>query len=228
MPVFIDPHVATDRLWKEAVNARRQHIEQHGGKDRVRLLAELVAEIETGEVRTVAEVYPPPVQGPRLPGYDWLLHQDTWWYPYRRPAVRIAEMDKPWRFNTARFIERRAAELHGTVGMRYMHNAPDEVWHAWEAEHRDSGGWLRRTPLLRALRRGLPTGGAKLKALEARALHWSTCPMRLARPAPLDVCMCVREGGRVIGATNDPHPAPVRRRPTSRDLDSRDEEWRLP
>jgi hypothetical protein len=247
MPVT-EPRRDRDRtLWAATINARREHIEKLGG-DRASLLYDLVREAAAGEVRTVAEVYPPPVQGPRLPDYDWLLHQNTWWYPYRRPAVRIAEMDKPWRFNTARFIERRAAELHGIVGMRYMGDAPDEVWHAWEQEQQDPVGWLRRTPLLRALRKGLPTGGAKLRALEARAVHWNTCPMRLAHPASGDRCVCIREdvdpcdctydhadcphlatggdrSGRVIGATNDPNPTPVRPRPSSRDLRDRDEEW---
>jgi hypothetical protein len=204
---------------------RRSGMETCRYRPSQKLTDELLREVVAGEVRTVAEAYPPPRQGPLLPGYDWLLHQGIWWYPYRRPAVRVAEMDKPHRFNTARFIERRAADLHMTVGMRYMGNAPDDVWHAWERE--DPVGWLRRTPLLRALRKGLPGGGAKLRALEVRALHWHTCPMRLAHPGALDSCMCVREGGRVIGATNDPYPAPVRRRPTSRDLDGRDEEWRM-
>lgn len=182
----------------------------HGHVEDRRLVDELLREVASGEVRTVAEAYPPPVRGPRLPGYEWLLYQDVWWYPYRRPAVRIAEMDKPYRLNTARFVERHAFGLHMTVGMRWIgDDAPDDVWRSWEQEQKDPAGWLRRTPLLVALRKGLPGGGAKLRALEVRALHWHTCPMRLAHPATGDRCTCVRVDGRCTGATNDPNPVPV-------------------
>jgi hypothetical protein len=39
--------------------------------------------------------------------------------------------------------------------------------------------------------------------LAARAVHWHTCPMRKAHPAPSAHCLCIREGGRIVGATND-------------------------
>lgn len=40
------------------------------------------------------------------------LRQGEIWIPRRpRPPIRIAEMDKPWRFNAVRFMERRAASL---------------------------------------------------------------------------------------------------------------------
>lgn len=144
-----------------------------------------------------------PVQGPNLPDYGWLLDQKEWWYPHRRPAVRVASMDKPHRFNVAQFLERKAAGLHMSVGMRYMHNAPDDVWASFESENPVT--WLRKTPLMRALRKGLPGGGAKLRALQARAVHWSTCPMRLAHPGAWDRCVCVRDGtGRTVGTLNDP------------------------
>lgn len=172
-------------------------------KDRT-MVDRLMREIMAGEVRTVAEAYPPPVQGPKLPGYAWLLDQDTWWYPHRRPAVRVASMDKPWRYNTVRFLERKAAGLHADVGSRHMHDAPDSVWASWQAENPLE--WLRETPLMRAMGRRLPhPDTAKGRALAARAIHWHTCPMRLAHPGARDRCVCVRDGsGRIIGATNDP------------------------
>lgn len=156
-----------------------------------------------GRIRTVAEVDPPPVLGPHPVTTTWLLEQDTWWYPHRRPAVRVAEMDKPWRLNAARFLERCAATLEAADGMRDIwSDAPDEVWTS--LTHRDPLDRLREQPLMRALRRGLPDGGRKLRLLEARAVHWNTCPMRLAHPAKTDRCLCLREGRRVVGATNDP------------------------
>ncbi len=168
-----------------------------------RMVDQLMKEIMAGEVRTVAEAYPPPRQGPKLPGYNWLLHQDTWWYPYRRPAVRIAEMDKPWRYNTARFIERHALDLHLALGMPGGMDVPDDVWAAYERETPLS--WLRSQRLMKALSRGLPSpDSAKGRTLAARAAHWNTCPMRLAHPGAQDRCVCVRDGGRVVGATNDP------------------------
>jgi hypothetical protein len=167
----------------------------------IRMVDDLMKEVMAGEVRTVAEAYPPPVQGPTLPSHEWLLSQDTWWYPYRRPAVRIAEMDKPWRFNVVNVLERKATLLHGS-SWRCMHDAPDELWDAFQTE--DPMEWLREQPLIRALRKGLPTGGKPLRMLAIRAMHWSTCPMRLAHPAPADRCVCIRSGFKTIGATNDP------------------------
>lgn len=176
-----------------------------------------------GPVRTVAEIDPPPVLGPNLPGYGWLLHQDVWWYPRRRPAVRIASMDKPWRFNTARFVERRAEELadweySGMAGILGSPMGPggDMAVDAFEREMDallcDPVGWLRSTALMRALRKGLPgEDSSKGRALAVRAVHWNTCPMRKAHPGKLDRCVCIREGGRTVGATND--PAAVRRVP---------------
>lgn len=174
------------------------------------MVNQLMREIMAGEVRTVAEAYPPPVQGPRLPSYDWLLNQGDWWYPHRRPAVRIASMDKPWRYNTVRFLERRAAGLHLDVGSRYLHNAPDDVWASWEGE--PPLRWLMERPLMRALNRGLPhPATAKGRALAARAIHWSTCPMRRAHPGRCDTCLCLRDRtGRTIGASNDPTSPPMR------------------
>lgn len=164
-----------------------------------RALSALLAEVADGEVRTVEEANPAPVQGPRLPGMDWLLWQNTWWYPKRRPAIRIAEMDKTHRYNTANFLERQAFTIvRGQSWSMACGPQPsgDMASDAFEAEldgmDRDPAGWLRDTPLLRALRRGLPTGGLKLKRLAERARHWHTCPMRLIaakRPA-FASCTC--------------------------------------
>lgn len=171
-----------------------------------RAITALLDEVEAGgHIRTVAEVDSPPVLGPRPITMTWLLEQDTWWYPHRRPAVRVAEMDKPWRFNTARFLERRAAALASAEEWSALlfvaaFGAPDDI----DLTIGDPLKWLHEQPLLRALRRGLPDGGRKLRLLEARAVHWNTCPMRLAHPARTDHCLCLRSGGRVVGATNDP------------------------
>src|ERR1041384_1638007 len=84
----------------------------HEHKRDQKALDALLDEVASGgPVRIVAKVDPPPVLGPLLPSYRWLLHQDEWWYPHRRPALRIADMEKPHRYNTARYIERRAAQL---------------------------------------------------------------------------------------------------------------------
>jgi hypothetical protein len=39
--------------------------------------------------------------------YDY-LRQDQLWLPNGRPAVRIADMDREWRYNASRWLERRA------------------------------------------------------------------------------------------------------------------------
>jgi len=156
-------------------------------------LSVLLDEIQAGQVRTVAEIDPPPVLGPNLPGMAWLLDQTQWWYPKRRPAILITSMDKTHRYNTVKWLERAAGALHGSVGSRYLAGAPDEVWTGWMREANDPVGWLHRQPLVKALRKGLPTTGRKLADLQERAKHWSTCPMRLrieVRPA-FASCTCV-------------------------------------
>lgn len=192
---------------------------RHEHRPDQRLLDELLEEITAGEVRTVAEVYPAPVLGPTRPGAHWLLWQDAWWYPHRRPAVRIAEMDKPHRFNTANWLERRAT-LYVNAEYNHMIFSPmqpggDMARNAFDRELAEMLArpveWLRGVPLMRALRKGLPHRGRKLDDLIERASHWHTCPMRLPRekrprgPHDTDpLCVCVVEGGRTVGATNDP------------------------
>jgi hypothetical protein len=194
------------------------HVEDRAMVDR------LMREIVAGEVRTVDEAYPAPAQGPKMVTYNWLLWQDAWWYPYRRPAIRIAEMEKTHRLNTANWLERKAVKLVREQETR-MALGPqpggDMACDAFERGLDDMREhpveWLRGTPLLQALRKGLPTKGRKLDDLTERARHWHTCPMRLRpekRPrGPHDTdlpCACVQdETGRTVGATNDPNPVPV-------------------
>jgi len=174
----------------------------HGHVEDVRLLDELLREVAAGHVRTVEEAYPPPVQGPARVSMTWLLDQDVWWAPHRRPMVRIDQMDKPHRLNLCRWLERRAGTLEFADAMRGIWaDAPDDVWAS--LERRTPMEFLEETPLYRRLK-GLPSGGRKLRLLEARAVHWNTCPMRKAHPGPAEHCVCVRAGGKVVGATNDP------------------------
>jgi hypothetical protein len=143
---------------------------------------------------------PPPVLGPNLPSHRWLLGQDVWWYPHRRPAALIAAMDKPWRYNTVRWLERRAPRLEFHDAMRGIWaDAPDGVVNALAS--RTPMEYLREQPLYRRLNRGLPhPESAKGRALALRAIHWHTCAMRKAHPARLDTCTCIRDGsGRIVG-----------------------------
>lgn len=149
-------------------------------------------------------VYDPP----KPPDVAVLLGQNVWWWPDGKPPVRIASMDRPWRLNTVRFLERRAAALQLADHMSMftagdlLGPPPDDVAADLLAE--TPLHWLRRQPLMRALRKNLPTRGAALQRLEARAVHWHTCPMRLAYPGKKDQCVCIRKGFRIVGATNDP------------------------
>jgi hypothetical protein len=172
------------------------------------MVDQLIKEIMAGEVRTVAEAYPPPVQGPQRVTMTWLLEQAEWWYPQGRPPVRVAEMDKPHRWNVARWLERRAPVLEAADRSRGIWaDAPDDVWASLSARAPEE--FLQEQPLYRALTRGLPDPrGKKGRLLAARAMHWHTCPMRKAHPAPSAHCLCIREGGRVVGATNDPAVSP--------------------
>lgn len=179
-------------------------------------LDELLDEVAAGgRVRTVAEVDPPPILGPRRVSDRWLLGQDVWWYPNRRPAVRIVEMDKPWRFNTARFIERRADALayEEHSHMAWIAAGPlgpsgdmaqDGFRREMNSVIEEPLQWLRSTPLLQRLRDGLPHPDSKKgRALAERARHWNTCPRRKAHPAR-QRCTCITADGRTVGATNDP------------------------
>lgn len=188
----------------------------HSHDEDHRALDALLDEIERGgRIRTVAEVNPPPVLGPRRVSDRWLLGQDVWWYPNRRPAVRIVEMDKPWRFNTARFIERRADALayEEHSHMAWIAAGPlgpsgdmaqDGFRREMNSVIEEPLQWLRSTPLLQRLRDGLPhPDSRKGKALAERARHWNTCPRRKAHPAR-QRCTCITADGRTVGATNDP------------------------
>ena len=144
------------------------------------------------------------------PSWRKMLRQDVWWYPQHRDPVRIASMDRPWRYNTWQFLLRRAdtmAELEARRIRMEIVGQYDDV-QAFEGRRadeieRDPIHWLCQQPLIVALRRGLPTGGRALRALQARAVHWHTCPMRKKHPAPRDTCRCIRDRGKIVGATND-------------------------
>lgn len=182
------------------------------------MLTALTDEILAGHVRTVEEAYPPPVQGPKLPSMTWLLEQDTWWAPHRKPMIRLDQMDKPHRFNVARWLMRQAPSLAFRDSMRGIWaDAPDDVQAAVEMQIERPQEWLEEQPLYRALRKGLPKEGSRAELLlSTRAVHWHTCPMRLKHPGRLDRCLCVRDGrGRIVGATNDPNPVPVAPRRSS-------------
>lgn len=53
-------------------------------------------------------------------GCHWyaLISQAEYWLPDRRPQIRVADMDGRWRYNTARWLLRRAAtiELYCSIG----------------------------------------------------------------------------------------------------------------
>jgi hypothetical protein len=173
-------------------------------RESVDMTDQLLREIMAGEVRSVAEAYPPPVLGPARVSMLWLLGQDVWWYPRGRPAVRIAELDRPHRWNLARWLERRAPELNAAnMNPGIWADAPDDVFDA--VLSCDSMEFLEETPLYRAITKGLPKADSRAGLLLAqRATHWSTCPMRKKHPAPADRCVCVRRCGRIVAATNDP------------------------
>lgn len=175
-----------------------------------KLLNHLMDEIAAGHVRTVAEVDPPPVLGPQPVSRAWLLAQDVWWYPHRKPATRIEGMAKTHLLNTVNFLERCAAEIElidslHTFGGGFLMDMPDDVMGDLLRERTDPVAWLRRQPLLKAMYRHLPKRDTKKwHALGARAVHWNTCPMRKAHPGRGDTCLCIRRGGRIVGASNDP------------------------
>lgn len=192
-------------------------------------LSALLDEIETGTVRTVEEITA--AAGRRDPEDMWwneYFDQGERWKPSGKPLVAIADMDPAWRHNSARFLERRAAEF----AIRY--GRAEAMWWAAEcasqigpseasrdgieremaeradARAEDPVGWIRTTALHKALVAGLPDGDER-EALAERARHWSTCPIRNGG----DTCRCEQlqhaEAGRSEHltecpmASGDPH-----------------------
>jgi hypothetical protein len=180
-------------------------------------LLALLREVESGTVRTVEEATPK--SAPARTGMSWFeyLIQDKQWQPNGKPMVAIADMDPEWRYNAARFLERRAA----VIGQRYSlaqtmwfaaitssplgpsENSADSIQSDMEREEaeiaRDPVAWIRTTKLHRALVAGLPTKKRKVERLAERARHWSTCP---ARTGSGD-CRCEELQQAEAGRTSD-------------------------
>lgn len=157
-------------------------------------LTELLKEIEAGHVRTVDEIKPKPRK--RQMGWREYLDQDRVWKPDGRPMVAIADMDPEWRYNASRWLERRAARIasaySSSVDLRLSVEISSPIgpsdtvadqlqadaWHEAHERQRDPVGWIRTTPLYRALVADLPDCSVALEAIAARAKHWNTCPAR--------------------------------------------------
>jgi hypothetical protein len=185
-------------------------------------LLALLAEIESGVVRTVEEAAPKPVKQ----GIEWdrYLDQGEQWMPDGKPMVAIADMDPEWRYNASRFLERRAAvfaskystcealrlvaELASPIGPSetVADQLEADAYHAAAARRRDPVAWIRTTVLYRALVADLPDCPTALEAIAARAKHWSTCPARTGDgdcrcEAIAAQCQRCRDGGtcRICG-----------------------------
>ncbi|HLL68969.1 MAG TPA: hypothetical protein VK453_25140 [Micromonosporaceae bacterium] len=150
-----------------------------------RAMAELLDEIESGAIRTVAEATPKPANL----GMSWAeyVEQGEKWKPNGRPMVAIADMDETWRFNASRWLVRNATGIaakfaRGTyllistdhMSERTADQLLDDAHHATA----NPEAWIQRTPLHTALTRGLPADGPALAELADRARHYSTCPQR--------------------------------------------------
>jgi hypothetical protein len=167
-------------------------------------LIKLVDEIESGEVRTVAETEPR--QGPRgRPSWMWLLDQEEWWAPKVGSMIRVVNMTDTHRWHTVRMLERNAHSIamdeHWRMGL--MAGGPlgpggDMACDAFEREMGDLLRYplefLRSRPLYEALARRLPTPHAGKRSrrrwgrMVQRARHYSTCPRN--RDLKADECTC--------------------------------------
>jgi hypothetical protein len=156
----------------------------------------LAGEVGRGDVRTVAETYPAPK--PKPDGMSWweLLNQDEQWKPNGKPLVAITDMDETWRYNTIRFLERRAKKLALTYtfeeaarldhmfgsGMGPSETTMDALLGELDRDAQERTlhpvRWLRSTPLYRALAAGLPQCSAALDVIAEKAKHWAGCPAR--------------------------------------------------
>jgi hypothetical protein len=92
-----------------------------------------------------------------------VLEQDTRWLGQDGFPYLISEMEQSHRINVLRFLERRAGQLYRQKAWRdakdesrYLRDAPDDVWMAWEnsqerALPQDPIQWLTSTPCVKAL-----------------------------------------------------------------------------
>lgn len=145
-------------------------------------LAALLDEIESGAVRTVEEIAAEraarvaeraslraahTTPDGRLLTLADKFGQGDWWRAKDGQWLRITEMDERHRRNTAAMLLRRAAVYAGQVAWSEfgtltgpLGGAPedvvDEVLRDQERRDADPEGWVRGTPLYRALVAGIP------------------------------------------------------------------------
>jgi hypothetical protein len=101
-----------------------------------------------------------------------VLEQDAQWLGQDGFPYLISEMEQSHRINVLRFLERRAEQLYRQKAWRdakdesrYLRDAPDEVWAAWESQQgrelpQDPIQWLASTPCVRALMAAVLKEGA--------------------------------------------------------------------
>jgi len=134
------------------------------------------------------------------------LNQRQWWLPNGRSAVPIKSMDKAWRFNASRWLERHSERFMSLYRAAYAvawfrmawEDMPDGAFCALSAENARQGralalsptDWMLQTPLHQELVRGLPTKRRKVEKLARRAHHWSFCPLRQSGHAEGATCSC--------------------------------------
>lgn len=170
-------------------------------------LRALLDEIAAGHVRTVEEL-PQPKKRPIVGSvYD----QGEWWQQKSGSWVRIAEMSPGHRYNSAAMILRGA----GVIGFGYS------VGFALEADGHDGGdmaheslqraaddlarriaddpcGWMRETPVYRALTAGLTIHGGGTRPWQATRTDPVTgeeteVPPRMVRVCEIPDCGCSGE-----------------------------------
>jgi hypothetical protein len=154
----------------------------------------LLAEIESGTVRTVEEATPKPTKGGIA--WDWYLDQGEQWKPNGKPMVQVADMDPEWRFNASRWLERNAEKI------------VSDLDRASEARLGEPHTWIRTSALYRALVADLPNCSVALEAIAERARHWSTCPARTGGgdcrcEAIAAQCQRCRDGHRCLICNGD-------------------------
>jgi hypothetical protein len=156
----------------------------------------LLAEIESGTVRTVEEATPKPTKGGIA--WDWYLDQGEQWKPNGKPMVQVADMDPEWRFNASRWLERNAVKIAPKCTLN----------RGAERQAADPVEWIRTTALYRALVADLPNCSVALEAIAERARHWSTCPARTGGgdcrcEAIAAQCQRCRDGHRCLICNGD-------------------------
>lgn len=163
-PTLSSPRVVAEEIvdgWSVERKAVPLRTEAQEGDPDVYLSVTLPGRPYTDAERTEANAhltvhvwtaYPDEQPPPGVTSLD-LLGQRKWWVSKDGTAHEIRAMHTTHLTNTLAVLERSAQRLYLSYASRYLMNAPDEVFDAYDRETPEQ--WLRDQPLIKRMRKEL-------------------------------------------------------------------------